>query len=228
MLFRKFLCAFSILGSPLIAQNLAKVHFVRASAEAAVTAKPDRAEISLGVLTQAPTAQSASEQNARQTSQVLDAVKQALGRGGELKTTGYSISPQYQYANNRPAKVTGYQANNTVLVTVNDLSLVGKVIDAATNAGANNVNGISFSLRDDEAVRSRVLAEAATKARANAEAMAKALNLKVSGVLEAETAVTPIIRPLTGAVAMAREAPTPVEPGNLEIHATVTVTLEVQ
>jgi uncharacterized protein len=229
MLFRNYLCALSLLCSCVLAQNPSKVHFVRASAEATVVAKPDRAEISVGVLTQAPTAQSASEQNARQSSQVLDAIRQALSKGGELKTTGYSISPEYQYANNRPIKITGYQANNTVLVTVNDLSLLGKVIDAATGSGANNINGVSFSLRDEEAVRSQALADAAVKARVNAEAMARALNLKVVSVLDAETTVTPIVRPLTrAAFAMAKEAPTPVEPGNLDIHASVTVTLEVQ
>src|SRR3954447_24441486 len=91
----------------------AKVHFIRASGEATVRAKPDRAQISIGVATQAPTAQAASAQNATQTSAVLDAVKRGLGSSGEIKTSGYARSPQYQYANGRPPKITGYQASNT-------------------------------------------------------------------------------------------------------------------
>ena len=69
------------------AQDIAKVHFVRATGEATVTAHPDRAQISIGVLTQASTAQAAATANATQTTQVIDSIKRTLGEGGELKTT---------------------------------------------------------------------------------------------------------------------------------------------
>src|SRR5882724_5512463 len=100
------------------AQEAGKVHFVSASGEATVKTKPDRAQVSIGVVTQAPTAQAASSQNASQTAAVLDAIKRSLGSAGEIKTTGYNISPQYQYAPGKPPKITGYQANNTVLAVV--------------------------------------------------------------------------------------------------------------
>jgi hypothetical protein len=213
--------------------SAAKVHFIRASGEATARAKPDRAQVSIGVVTQAPTAQAASAQNATQTSAVLDAIKRGLGSSGEIKTSGYSISPQYQYTNGRPPKITGYQASNTVLITVNDLSLTGKVIDAANEAGANEITGISFSLRDDNAIRAQALAEAAVKARSAAEAIAKALNVHITAVLEADTTEAPVVRPMNKAFAMMSEgaaprAPTPIEPGDLDVHASVTVSFEVQ
>ena len=206
---------------------------VRASGEATVTAKPDRAQVSIGVQTQAATAQKASAQNAAQTSHVLDLVKRTLGNGGEVKTAGYSVSPQYQYPKDgSPAKVVEYQASNTVEVTIDDLSLTSKVIDAATQSGANRIEGISFTLKDDSAVRSRALAQAAVKARASAEAIAKALNLRVVGVLRADAGgEAPPVRPMMmRAFSSTREAApsTPVEAGNLDVHATVTVTLAVQ
>jgi uncharacterized protein len=212
---------------------LAKVHFVSASGEATVKAKPDRAQVSIGVVTQAPTAQAASSQNASQTAAVLEAVKRSLGSAGEIKTTGYNISPQYQYAPAKPPKITGYQANNTVLAIVNDIALTGKVIDAANDAGANEITGISFSLRDDSAVRAQALAEAATKARSAAEAIANALHVHVTGVLHAETAESPIVRPLNRAFTMsvdaaAPRAPTPIEAGDLDVRASVNVTLGVE
>jgi uncharacterized protein YggE len=213
------------------AQAPAKVHFVRATGEATVTARPDRAQISIGVLTQASTAQAAASANAAQTIQVIDAIKRTLGESGELKTSGYSISPQYQYTAGRAPKTTGYQASNTVLIIVNDLALLGKVIDAASDSGANNINSVSFSLKDDSHVRNQALAEAASKARTAAESIAKALNIHVVGVLEAETAETPAFRPMTrsfAAMAAPQGAPTPIELGDLDIRATVTVTLEVQ
>jgi len=213
------------------AQEISKVHFVRASGEVTIKAKPDRAQISIGVTTQAHTAQEASTQNANETTQVLDAIKRALGKNGEVKTTGYSISPQYDYSNGHAPKITGYQANNTVLVTDDDLSSLGSVIDSATGSGANNVNGISFTLRDDTAVRAQALQEAALRARANAETIARALNLRVTGVLQAEPTEMPVVqpRPMPMMSAMAKTAaPTPIESGDIDIHANVTVVLEVQ
>jgi uncharacterized protein len=214
------------------AQENAKVHFVRATGEATVTVRPDRAQISIGVMNQNPTAQAAAAANATQTTQVIEAIKRTLGQGGELKTSGYSISPQYQYTAGRAPKITGYQASNTVLVIVNDLNLLGKVIDSASDSGANNINGVAFSLKDESGVRSQALAEAAVKARSAAEAIAKALNAHVVGVLQAETGQVPSFRPMTRSFSAVASpggpAPTPIEAGDLDIQATVTVTLEVQ
>jgi uncharacterized protein len=223
-----------LLASATSAQEAAKLaHVVRASGEATVTAKPDRAQVTIAVLTQASTAQAASAKNATQTTQALDAVKRALGANGHVITTGYSILPDYQYSKDgSPAKVVGYKATNTVLVTVDDLSLVGKIIDSATSAGANNVNNIAFTLRNDEPVRAQALAEAAAKARSSAEAIAKALNLRVVGIMNAEATEAPTVRPIFAqarATAQVNAAtPTPIEAGTLDIHAGVIVSLQVQ
>lgn len=217
------------------AQGLGKPpHVVRASGEATVTAKPDRARISIGVQTDGPTAEAASTENATQVSHVLTAVKRALGSGGEVKTENYSVSPQFEYPKNGgPGKVAGYRANNTVAITVDNLTLVSKIIDAATESGANNIEGIVFQLKDSASVQAHALAEASAKARANAEAIAKALNLRVVGVLQAEASGgTPPVRPMFMAgramATMEAKQATPVEAGNLEIQASVTVTLEVE
>lgn len=228
---RRFLVSLILALPPLYAQDVSKVHFVRASGEATITAKPDRAQISIGVVTHAATAQAASAQNATETTQVIDSLKAALGNKGEIKTTGYSISPQYNYNNDgHPPKVTGYEASNTVLVTDDDLSGLGKVIDAATSSGANNINGISFMLRDETAARQKALIEATDRARANAETIAHALNLHIAGVLQAEPNEMPSFRPipLTQSVQVKAVAPTPIEAGNLDVTARVTVTLQVE
>src|ERR1700761_7070096 len=163
MLLARMLFVALLMGSALQSEDVSKpLHVVRASGEATVTAKPDRAQITFGVVTQAPTAESAAAQNAVQTTHMLDAVKHALGSGGDIKTTGYSISPAYQNGKNGTTrKVIGYSSNNTVLVTIDDLRLVSKILDASAQAGANDINGISFLLRDDQAARSEALAQAA-------------------------------------------------------------------
>jgi uncharacterized protein YggE len=220
-----------VLAGLLPAQDVNKMRFVRASGEATISAKPDRAEVTIGVASRAPSAQAASSQNAEESSRVLTAIKQILGKGGDVKTSGYSLSPQYDYSDRHAPHLTGYEANNTVSVTVDDLSLLGKVIDSATATGATNVNGVSFTLRDPSPVRAQALAEAATRARANAEALAKALGVTVLNVLEAQPGETPIVRPLSktfGPAAMAVQAATPIEAGDVDVHATVTVTMQIQ
>jgi hypothetical protein len=209
-------------------------HVVRASGDATITAKPDRARISVGVQTDGPTAEAASSENATQVSHVLTAVKGTLGNGGEVKTENYSVSPQFEYPKNGgPGKVVGYRANNIVAITIDDLKLVSKIIDLATGSGANNIEGIAFQLKDPAAVQARALAEAAAKARVNGEAIAKALNLRVVGVLQAEASggappVRPMFMAARGMATMEAKQATPVEAGNLEIQASVTVTLEVE
>lgn len=207
------------------------IHTVSASGEATLTAKPDRAEIYIAVSTQAPTAQQTSSQNAEETTHVLKAIKPVLGSAGEIRTTGYSVVPDYQYPKNGSPHIAGYHAENTVLVTVDDLPLTGKVIDAATQSGANQITGISFTLRNDAAIRAQALAEASVRARAAAEAIAKALNLRIVGVWRAESSEVIPPRPLranAGFVARSAEVATPIESGTIDIHATVTVTLQVQ
>ena len=204
---------------------------VRATGEATLSAKPDQARLSVGVVTQAATAEEAMRQNATQTTAVFDALKKIVATGGDIKTLNYSVSPQYKYEQGHSPEITGYQASNTVEVTLNDLTLVGKVIDGAGHAGSNNINSIAFTLKNDQAVRAKVIAEATKQARANAEAVAQALNVRVIGVASAETIEGGAPRPMRPMFAMAREAmaaPTPVETGTLDVHATVSVTLEVE
>jgi uncharacterized protein YggE len=204
--------------------------FVRASGEGTATVKPDQAVLSIGVVTQASTADAAASQNASQVNALLQALKKELGSNGELRTIGYRIEPNYRYptppAGGSPT-ISGYTASNTVQATTRDLPFVGRLIDAATRAGANHVEGIQFMLRDEQPARAQALKQAAQAARANAEAIAAALGVRVMGLRSAETAFTEPIRPRMAMAAEAVRAPTPVEPGAIDIRATVTVTLDV-
>jgi uncharacterized protein YggE len=206
---------------------------IRVTGDARVSARPDRVQIDLGVQTQAPLSQDAANSNARSLDAVLAAVRKAAGPSGQLKTVSYSLSPNYQYhSSGGEPTITGYTALNVVQVTLDDLGRIGDVIDAATRAGANRVQGIQFTLRDQDAVRAEALREAATRARAEAEVLAGALNLKVLRVLTVEEA-SPQIIPVRAHMAVARtaasaaEVATPVEAGTLELSANVTLTVEV-
>ena len=226
--------ACAVAAAPARAQQtpLSPVSSIRVSGDAKVTAKPDRVQIDIGVTTRAAQSQDAASQNARQVDVVLAAVRKATGPATVLKTISYSLNPTYQYhPKGEEPTISGYSAVNVVQVTLDDLAKIGTVIDSATLAGANHVQGIQFTLRDQDAVRAEALRQAATRARAEADVLAAALGLKVVRVLSAEEnspRVVPV-RAYMGAprAAMAAATATPVEAGTLDVTADVMLTVEV-
>jgi len=117
-------------------------------------------------------------------------------------------------------------------VTLDDLARIGTVIDSATEAGANYVQGIQFTLRDQDAVRAQALREAASRARAEVDVLAATLGLKVVRVLSVEEN-SPRVLPVRAYMGAQRAtmatagAPTPVEAGTLDVSANVVLTVEV-
>ncbi|HXU08443.1 MAG TPA: SIMPL domain-containing protein, partial [Blastocatellia bacterium] len=108
---------------------------IRVSGDSTVTVKPDEAEINIGVLTQADTAQAAATQNAQKQDAVISELKKTLGSNADIKTIGYSVSPNYRYPKEggQPT-ISGYTASNIVQVKTTNLPQVGKLIDLATQS----------------------------------------------------------------------------------------------
>ena len=189
-------------------------------------------QIDVGVITHAATSQEAATENARKADALLAALRKSLGSAGVFKTVSYSLNPNYRYHANAEPIPDGYTASNVVQVTLDDLAKIGAAIDTATAAGANRVQDIEFTLRDQDAVRAQALREAATRAHAEAEVLAGALGLKVTRVLNVEENSAQFV-PLrvtasrVAGVAAAGPAPTPVETGTLDITANVTLSVEV-
>lgn len=186
----------------------------------AVEAAPDRALVTIGAQAIRPTAQEAQERVSGTMTQVLQRVM-ALGIPRErIQTVEINLYPQ-----RRPQSgdITGYQAVQRLRVTVDDLALVGRVLDAAVTAGANLLDGVSFTLRDSASYRARAFAAAAQDARAAANALAAAAGVTIARVVRIEEmgAGVPIVRgPMVQA---APEASTPVLPGTLSVTAQVRV-----
>ena len=152
---------------------------ITVNGEATIAAEPDQAQIDIGVTTQARNAPDASRENAERLARVLAEVKKLLGKGDEVKTSGYGLNPQYRYPQGGKPEIVGYTANNIVRIKTAKLDEVGKLIDAAMQAGANNINRLLFTLKDEEAARLDALRQASAKAKVKAEAIAASLGLKV-------------------------------------------------
>jgi uncharacterized protein len=203
---------------------------ITVNGEATISAEPDQAQIDIGVVTQARNAPEASKDNAERLSRVLAEVKKLLGKNGEVKTSGYALTPNYRYPQGGKPEIVGYNASNTVRIKTNNLEIVGRLIDAAMQAGANNVNRLVFTLKDEQAAQLEALRAASAKAKTKAEAVAASLGLKIikiSSVTEGERTVQPIFRQAMAARAEGAPAPTPVEPGTVEVRSTVSMTVEV-
>src|SRR5579863_1657644 len=128
---------------PASAEGPTSLSSIRVTGTATVTAKPDRARIDVGVVTQAAQSDSAVSQNARTFKSVMDALHKAFGAGTDIKALSYSLNPDYQYgassAGGGGPTIKGYTATNVVRVTIDDLARIGDVIDTAAQAGANRV-----------------------------------------------------------------------------------------
>ncbi len=214
--------------------------------EAEVKAPPDTAVIVLTVVTQQQRALEAQQQNARKTEAVMRAVSETAGQGAEVKTSDYALDPQRDWQGSMP-RIVGYEARNSVTVTTTHLDNVGAAIDAATRAGANSVEGVSFRLREDNAARGRTLSDASKQAMQKAEAMAQALGGRITRVVEEqEHGFTR--QPMPGdderlkaygetntsagtantAADMAVRPRTPVEAGSLNVKSRVSLVVEVE
>jgi len=226
---------------------------IQVTGDAAIHAKPDRATLDVGVVTEAPTAQAASALNAKRAEAVIAALRAVLAAApvgasdgaaapgaapeespsqaqSQITTINYSLDPVYS----RPKPggnpvITRYSAANVVRVTTDDLSLVGRLIDGAMGAGANRIDRLVFTLQDEQPLMMKALQQASARAKAKADAIAAALGVKIIRVLQVEEngpTVRPVERMLRFSAA-APETPTPVEPGSVDVTATVTLTVEV-
>lgn len=207
---------------------------IQVSGNGEAHAPPDYATLSLAIETHGRTAAEAAASNAELAQKINQALAQKLGGEGKISTGGYSLYPEYNnpQSNERP-KIEGYQAQNSITVETAKLDLIGPLIDAAIAAGANRVNALDFSLRDNSKARNDAITNAAKDAQQQAEALASSLGVKlgpvVSATTESETRPIPVM-PMArfSAMANASEAPTPVNPGDITVPATVSLTYAIE
>ncbi len=210
---------------------------------------PDVAVFSAGVVTQGKTGGEALGANATRMDEVVKALKRAGIADRDIQNSALSLQPRYanpeQDAQLRarmarepyvaPAqpeapRIIGYEARNTVQVRVRKLGEMGRIIDILVSAGANQVDGPSFTLDEPKAALDEARTDAVREARSRAELYARAAGLRISRILSiseggAYYPAQPIV--VTGRLAGAPPAPppppSPIAPGELMLGATVSV-----
>ena len=188
------------------------------------TAAPDMATVTIGVTTQGKDAAKAQNDNAWVSNQIQAAVRGLGIAEKDIQTRNYSFYPNYSTDKDRRNEVTGYTVNNSVIVVVRDIKLTGKVIDAALNNGANEINSLDFSASDTKAVRKVALLNAVQDARDKADIIAKGLGKRIVGIQNVSESTGYIEKRRFGGnmlMAVAKDAATPIAPGSLSLTANV-------
>jgi uncharacterized protein YggE len=192
------------------------------------SAQADQATVNLGVQTDSKLANESIRENADIMSAVIEALKTTGISEEDITTTSYNVYPVYDWTEEGRV-FRGYTVTNLVQVTVKDLDIVGDVIDAAANAGANQINGISFELSDAtrEQLKTNAYIAALTDAQDKAQVIADTLGLNIIDVQSVtEYSYTPV-RSYDYYEAGAYEdsgsarAPTPIVSGELSVNVSV-------
>jgi len=200
---------------------------IRVSGEGRVEASPDIVTLNVRVVTEDRRSAVAAKENAALTEAVITALRRATGAEAEIQTTGYALMPQFEYLKpSSKRRLTGYQVRNSVVLRSTDLAGIGDAIDAAADAGANEIDSLSFGLRDDFERRLEALAVATRRARAKADAIAAALGTEVERVVSVEESGG-LPAPVRLQASFASKASTPIEVGNLELRAQVSMQVEL-
>lgn len=230
---------FLLLGSPAVSLSQQQATTpsprepeITASGRGEVRLSPDYAYVLIGITTQSPSAAQTASQNAAKVAATISALR-ALGlTEQQVVTSGYNLTQTYEYPKNQPPRVSGFSARNTIRAEVRRLDDLGKVIDAAINAGATDVSSIQFLASSTDEARRAALSAAVQQARSDAEVMARAAGGRLGRLISVSS--TGISQPIAirgatmdGGQLMATSAsgyagpPTPINPGELNVVAFV-------
>lgn len=199
---------------------------ISVSASGTVSAEPNVAYISTGVVTEGDTAKDALARNNTAMTKVIDGLKSAGIAAKDIQTTTLHVEPRYTPGRDgRPSTVNGYRVINQVRLTVRDVKRLGDLLDTAIVLGANQVNSISFDVEDAEKLKDEARKQAVANARRRAELYAAAAGVQLGNVLSISESVSEG-RPMPAARAT-MVAATPIEAGShtlvVEVHVSYAI-----
>jgi len=208
--------------------------------EGKIIAKPDIAKVSVSVVTQGIEATAVQAENNQTMQKVIDFVKKQGVADKDIQTTNYSLNPQYDYNwckissvkpyPSCPPKIIGYELTQSVEVKIRDFNKINIIIGGLSDAGANQISNISFSLDEPEDYKNQARIEALKKIEKRAQLLSKETSLKLGKIVSvSESGVYPVYRETMKATAEAPSSvPAPIETGTQEITVTLTVSYEIK
>lgn len=193
--------------------------------------QPDQAQVQVGVETFAPEVSQATSENEVTIQAIMDALTAQGIDAKDIQTTNYNLWAEQIYGDQGPEGIAGYRVNNQVNVTIQDINKVGDVLTAVTNAGANSIYGIYFSVADPAALEEEARATAVADARERAAALAELGGVELGDVQiisEVIGQAAPMPLGLGGGLAMDQAAAPSISPGQLSYNVQVQVTFGIK
>jgi len=199
-----------------------------------ISITPDIAYLSIGVTSQAETAQAAQKANAAKMQKLNDLLKKTWKIADkDIKTTQFYVQPNYVYTEKEGQKVKGYNANHTIEVSYRDLAKIGQLLDAASSAGANSIDNVRFSVENSDQFETQVIEKAMANATVKANAIAKAANRTLGMVLvvnqgDINDSIVYAQREMLMTPKSDAAGSTAVEPGEVKVNTQLSVQFELK
>lgn len=234
--------AFAVAVLDFVSSYSRSVVFTRsftASGEGKVITVPDVAETTFSVLTQGgKDVVKLQQENSRNTNKAVDFLKSKEIDVKDIETSGYNISPRYQYFDCKdgicpPSEIIGYTISNSITVKIRNFDIIGDVLTGVVANGANTVSGVSFTIDDPESFKKEARNEAIKEAREKAVAIARAGGFKIGKIISISESGPYMPYYSTKAMGLASagmeaaDAPM-IEPGSQELKVNVTITFEIR
>lgn len=209
---------------------------IQVSGTGTIEADPDMATVTLGVNSSGKDLEAIRVENATAMKKVMDAIQKLGIKSSEMSTSNISVYPEYDYSKDS-SKITGYNIQNTLSITVLDINNVAKVVNAGMQAGANSLQGVYYDLRNSDAFYDKALEKAVKQAQHKAEVLAKVSGKKLGAIIQInESDSNRNIYPIsatTGIMADAKLSGTSnigdtLQPGKIKIQAQITILFAMQ
>lgn len=194
------------------------------------TRVPNLAMISAGVVTRAPTATGALQENSARMERVLAALRRVGIAERDIQTSSINLNPEYNYQENQPPRLVAYTASNQVTIRFRDIRNSGQVLDILVAEGANQISGPNMTIERPEAALDEARANAVAAGRARAELYARALGKRVARVISVSEGggyYPPPPMPMAERAVMA-VAKTEIVPGDQKLQVSLAMVFELQ
>lgn len=216
------------LSMPAMADTSTGGGIITANGKATITTTPDVAWVSIGVISTKATVELAQQETSKNTNAILAALKQLGIKEDQIKTTNFSIQPNYEWKEGvSEQKLLGYTVNHQLEVKITAIQQSGKVLDQVVKAGGNNISGIRFGLSDESGLYAKALELAVADAKVKAAAMGKGIGVvtinPISIKEQSSFAVPYLTTAMAPKMAEADSLDTTIMNGELQIQAEVIV-----
>jgi hypothetical protein len=210
--------------------------YISSQGTSQIEVAPDLATIRFSVVTEDRDVKNAQVSNKYLMDTVINSIIRVGANEEDIQTVGYNIYPVYDDYSAFKPKVKYYQVSNVIVVETKNVELVGTIIDAAVENGANEVDSIQFGLSKDKerSIYMQLIPEAAQKCKTDAELIASALGVKITGLRDASMyrSGVPMYYEKWASSAVSYDSsvpmPTPIEPGQVTMSVSVSASFFIQ